>query len=530
MIIKNIATYLENLKQKDIKPEIFTVWPFPEGLTVLEILNSIGYKLAHLWDSVKINTTTETTVDATAQVSVTGDVDQLNFDFKIPRGKDGEKGDPGVSVTVGNTTTLPSGEPAIVTNSGTTSDPVLNFAIPQGAKGDKGEPGPAGETGPAGPQGPQGPTGETGPAGPDNLVMVTAMASTTTQGDYTPNIVFSEALANINANKIICIKLESLPDRFYIPYSSSSSEILASAGTVSGSNQSIELYTIRWAADTNIISITGTKEGCIADGGQVGQVLAKKSGESFDTEWVNPVILLHAQNNKLYNSKNQQVTISEIIDNQLKYIIIYGNSIYQALNIYNNNVYFISVNYSSSNIYLNIIQLMEDSTFTNYNRINYSLTDGGTTGQILVKKSARDGDCEWIDALPFVPIGGIIEWDGTGLAGAPDLTTPEKVAAFYGYGTWEQYGVDRVTVGAGGEYTAGSTGGEKEHTLTVDEMPAHTHSALYGGGSSAQYGLSVVTNSIPNQYESYALKDTGGSQPHNNMQPYISLYRYRRIA
>ena len=67
---------------------------------------------------------------------------------------------------------------------------------------------------------------------------------------------------------------------------------------------------------------------------------------------------------------------------------------------------------------------------------------------------------------PYVPVGGIIEWDGTGLIGAPDLSTPEKVAAVYGYGTWERYGVDRVTVGAGGEYAAGSTGGEKEHTLT----------------------------------------------------------------
>lgn len=76
---------------------------------------------------------------------------------------------------------------------------------------------------------------------------------------------------------------------------------------------------------------------------------------------------------------------------------------------------------------------------------------------------------------PYVPVGGIIERDGTGLTGAPDLSTPEKVAAVYGYGTWERYGTDRVTVGAGGDYAAGSVGGEKEHTLTVDEMPKHKH-------------------------------------------------------
>ena len=131
--------------------------------------------------------------------------------------------------------------------------------------------------------------------------------------------------------------------------------------------------------------------------------------------------------------------------------------------------------------------------------------------------------------FPYVPIGGIIEWDGTGLTGAPDLSTPEKVAAVYGYGTWERYGTDRVTVGAGGEYAAGSVGGEKEHTLTVPEIPAHSHSALQGGGSNSQYGLGVVENSN-GQYEKWAIQNTGGSQPHNNMQPYIATYRYRRIA
>jgi hypothetical protein len=155
---------------------------------------------------------------------------------------------------------------------------------------------------------------------------------------------------------------------------------------------------------------------------------------------------------------------------------------------------------------------------------------GGTTGQVLAKKSNTNYDTEWINFYPYVPVGGVIEWDGTGLPNAPDLSTPEKVAAFYGYGTWARYGVDRVTIGAGGEYTAGSTGGEKEHTLTVEEMPSHNHSALYGGGSGSQYGFSIERNSIPGQYESYALQKTGSSQPHNNMPPYVGTYKYRRIA
>lgn len=129
-----------------------------------------------------------------------------------------------------------------------------------------------------------------------------------------------------------------------------------------------------------------------------------------------------------------------------------------------------------------------------------------------------------------LPIGYIFEFDPTGIAGAPDLSTPEKVHNYFGYGTWERYGTDRVTVGAGGEYAAGSTGGEKEHTLTVKEMPEHNHSALCGDGSNSQYGFRIVENSVSGQFEKYAIQHAGGSQPHNNMQPYIATYRYRRIA
>jgi microcystin-dependent protein len=143
----------------------------------------------------------------------------------------------------------------------------------------------------------------------------------------------------------------------------------------------------------------------------------------------------------------------------------------------------------------------------------------------------------------YVPIGGIIEWDGTGLIGAPDLSTPEKVAAVYGYGTWERYGTDRVTVGAGGEYAAGATGGEKEHTLNVDEMPAHGHSLATNGNptfslvANGATSAPVVTGQSIGAISSSQIHGfnvvavgTGGNQPHNNMQPYIAPYRYRRIA
>lgn len=77
----------------------------------------------------------------------------------------------------------------------------------------------------------------------------------------------------------------------------------------------------------------------------------------------------------------------------------------------------------------------------------------------------------------------------------------------------------RVLVGSGGGYTLGATGGEATHTLTVNEMPSHTHDVnnqntkqyVVAGGST--YGL--ITNSSGDKSGA-----TGSDQPHNNMQPY----------
>jgi hypothetical protein len=72
------------------------------------------------------------------------------------------------TVTVGSTTTGAAGSNASVTNSGTSTDAVLNFTIPRGdtgATGTQGPQGPAGPTGATGAQGLQGPTGATGSTG-----------------------------------------------------------------------------------------------------------------------------------------------------------------------------------------------------------------------------------------------------------------------------------------------------------------------------------------------------------------------------
>ena len=133
-----------------------------------------------------------------------------------------------------------------------------------------------------------------------------------------------------------------------------------------------------------------------------------------------------------------------------------------------------------------------------------------------------------------MPIGYIFEFDATGLTGAPDLSTPEKVHAYFGYGTWEWYGTDRVTVGAGGEYPAGSIGGEATHTLTVDEMPKHSHGTVNNKILANEIGEHPITfksgTDATISEDGRATFEKGGSLPHNNMPPYIATYRYRRIA
>lgn len=136
---------------------------------------------------------------------------------------------------------------------------------------------------------------------------------------------------------------------------------------------------------------------------------------------------------------------------------------------------------------------------------------------------------------PYVPIGGIIEWDGTGLTGAPDLSTPEKVAAVYGYGTWEAYGAGRVTIGANSAHAIGNEGGEETHTLISTELP----SPIWPGGNvvidmnNKHGGFGCAITTVPDgTYIAKAgpLTIAGGNKPHNNMQPYRTVYRWRRIA
>lgn len=95
-----------------------------------------------------------------------------------------------------------------------------------------------------------------------------------------------------------------------------------------------------------------------------------------------------------------------------------------------------------------------------------------------------------------------------------------------GFGTWERI-KGKVLVGLDESdtdfNTIGKTGGEKTHTLTIDEMPSHSHNAItytlgYTGGS--QSGYETLLHGPEISPTSAAVKSTGGDQPHNIVQPY----------
>lgn len=103
--------------------------------------------------------------------------------------------------------------------------------------------------------------------------------------------------------------------------------------------------------------------------------------------------------------------------------------------------------------------------------------------------------------------------------------------SLFGGGTWVAWGSGRVPVGVNAAdssfNTVEKTGGEKAHTLTVNEMPSHTHGVSYinhefGGSGAYTAGLNG-----PNVWQSNA---AGGNVAHNNLQPYITCYMWKRTA
>lgn len=119
------------------------------------------------------------------------------------------------------------------------------------------------------------------------------------------------------------------------------------------------------------------------------------------------------------------------------------------------------------------------------------------------------------------PVGSVYINAGVG-------TNPNTL---FGFGTWVAFGTGRVLVGVDGSQaefaTLGQTGGEKTHVLTVGEMPAHTHPTIAGDSGGATGSPGYIGTGAGALWPSGS---TGGGGAHNNLQPYITVYMWKRTA
>ena len=106
--------------------------------------------------------------------------------------------------------------------------------------------------------------------------------------------------------------------------------------------------------------------------------------------------------------------------------------------------------------------------------------------------------------------------------------------------TWERELVGLTPVGLDTTQeefdTIGKIGGEKTHTLTVNELAAHKHSMYTfnagGDGTIATGGGIIQDTAAPYKtyYATFAMENTGGGQPHNNLPPYKVVAYWKRVA
>lgn len=138
------------------------------------------------------------------------------------------------------------------------------------------------------------------------------------------------------------------------------------------------------------------------------------------------------------------------------------------------------------------------------------------------------------------------------------ISTNDKNPSEYIGGTWESYGEGRTIVGAGTGtdsnnvqkvFQINETGGEYQHTLTVNEMPSHNHGYYMDvfRDQATSFGATINSSIDPSEASTpgwgpttsfqagkrsgtFNITSTGGSQAHNNIQPYIVTYIWRRTA
>ena len=121
-------------------------------------------------------------------------------------------------------------------------------------------------------------------------------------------------------------------------------------------------------------------------------------------------------------------------------------------------------------------------------------------------------------------------------------TVNEKPSITFGYGTWERFAEGRALVGFSTnisntipEWTKmeGRVFGEYTETITIEQMPSHVHEVGEGstnptGSGDRLYASGDDKTAAADSYSKS--KPTGGGKPHNNVQPSIVVYFWKRVS
>ena len=187
--------------------------------------------------------------------------------------------------------------------------------------------------------------------------------------------------------------------------------------------------------------------------------------------------------------------------------------------------------------YLQKVECDNDAVGT-WDNINWEITISNATGPtkcyvyFTTSIALADGTGAYSTTLKNYPIGSIYI--------SVDSANPSTVFG----GTWQSFGTGRTIVGVDTSQTefntVSKTGGEKTHKLTISEMPSHDHAAnplpITSAGRSTSatdfFSMRGVNRSV--WLEGYDSTEktskTGGDGSHNNLQPYITVYMWKRTA
>ena len=102
------------------------------------------------------------------------------------------------------------------------------------------------------------------------------------------------------------------------------------------------------------------------------------------------------------------------------------------------------------------------------------------------------------------------------------------------FGVWEKI-ENRFLLASSNIHMNGETGGEENHTLTINEMPKHSHKMKYDSIGWTAIRQSSGTNGIlennASSYDGqYSTEKVGNGNAHNNMPPYLAVNMWKRTG